>query len=164
MFSNGRPAAAFPPSAFAVSISTSPGSRVSHRGSTTGCPTVRTLKPTPGSGTSSTHRSNVVWLGRIKSAITDDSSRNDAKLAMNGTLASAARNLSDSGSVNIGFVSSTRSALILLLPMALISVWISTADCGVWAPGFAPEAGEPAAAGTGPLPSPASKRIPPGRP
>ena len=89
MLSNGIAAAELPPSAFAASISTSPGSRVSHRGSTAGWPTVRIPKPTPGSGTSSTHRSSVVWLGKIKSAITDDSSRKDAKLAMNGTLLSA---------------------------------------------------------------------------
>ena len=53
--------------------------------------------------------------------MTDVSSRNDAKLAMNGTLARAERSFSASGSVKSGLVSSTSSALIWLPPIAPMS-------------------------------------------
>ena len=58
-----------------------------------------------------------MWFGRIRSAIAAVSSRNDEKLAMNGTVPSADRSLSASGSVKSGLPSNTSSAFTLAAPM-----------------------------------------------
>ena len=96
------------------------------------------------------------------------SSRNDAKLAMKGTLVSTERSRSASGSVKSGFVSRTSSAftwLALIADYQAQNVRGLAAGSGLLGCGLAalkPEARS--RRGTGPARSSAPNRMPPGRP